>query len=282
MGQKFAGKVAGGIEPGDVILIARRFGGAPEMVGFGVVDGEAKTTLRGFKPPDDFGSLRRLRPFIPWSRPPTDVPLAQAVRHTRALAQLHPNSNEAHREICDWIERHIERAPTSGSHEADGAIRRANGIRSTRDDAPEPREVAIVSAPENYQLDYEVRSKAEVRRAQKREARLLESYEEWLKEQNRKLDSVKMGALQCDGYEKARRNLIEAKSSATREHIRMAVGQLLDYAFQGKSEFAEPHMAVLLPEKPPKDVEAWLHSVGIKLIWPDGNSFLDNANGQFT
>ena len=74
----------------------------------------------------------------------------------------------------------------------------------------------------------------------------------------------------------------EAKSSASREHIRMAVGQLPDYAFQGKTKLGEPHMAVLLPENPPKDVEAWLDSLNIKLIWPDGTAFQDNANAQFT
>jgi hypothetical protein len=93
---------------------------------------------------------------------------------------------------------------------------------------------------------------------------------------------VKIGALQCDGHEEIRKNLIEAKSSASREHIRMAVGQLLDYAFQGRTKLQGLHLAVLLPAKPAKDVEAWLDSLNIKLIWPDGTGFVDNANGQFT
>jgi hypothetical protein len=33
-----------------------------------------------------------------------------------------------------------------------------------------------------------------------------------------------------------RKNLIEAKASDNRENIRMAVGQLLDYAYQGKGK----------------------------------------------
>lgn len=283
MGPKFAGRVAGGIEPGDVILIARRYAGAPEVVGFGVVNGEARTALSGFQPPDDaFGSLRKLRPFIPWSGPPTGVPFAAAVTHTRALAQLHPDANDAHQQICEWMERHLERPPASASRGANRRITSPNGSHSARDDDPKPRDIAIVSLPGNYQLDYEVRSKAQVRRAQRQEARLLENYTKWLNDQDRKLDTVKYGALQCDGYEKVRGNLIEAKSSASREHIRMAVGQLLDYAFQGKAKLGELHMAMLLPEKPPKDVEAWLDSVGIRLIWPDGKTFLDNSNGQFT
>jgi hypothetical protein len=61
----------------------------------------------------------------------------------------------------------------------------------------------------------------------------------------------------------------------------MAVGQLLDYAFQGKAKFKQPHMAILLPNKPDDDSVKWLAPLGIKIIWRRGQSFLDNANGQF-
>jgi hypothetical protein len=279
IGPKFAGNAPGGIEPGDVILIARRSGGVPEIVGFGVVQGEVATTLPGFTAPEEFGSLRRLRPFLPWSRPPpNEVPLKAAVRHIRALAQLHPDTDEAHREVCQWMERRLKKHLSAGAGEG-GA---SNGRHSSRaDDAPSG-EVAIVSSTHNYQLDYTLRSKEQVRQAQKVEARLLDSYKKWLEVQERRLDSVKYGGLQCDGYEEARQNLVEAKSSASREHIRMAVGQLLDYAFQGREKLGDPNKALLLPTKPPHDVERWLEAVGIKLIWPVHGAFLDNANGQFT
>jgi hypothetical protein len=58
-------KFARGIEPGDVILIARRANGKPETVGFGTVVGKFRTRLKGFRAPESFGSLRRLEPFIP-------------------------------------------------------------------------------------------------------------------------------------------------------------------------------------------------------------------------
>ena len=282
MGPKFAGRVPNGIEPGDVILIARRHNHVPEVVGFGVVEGEAKTTLPGFQPPDDFGSLRRLEPFVPWSGPEAEVDLGPAVGHTRALAQLHPHFNEDHRAICDWMERYLQKPSTAEAPEARASRNTTIRRRSTRNVEPDARDVAIVLLPGNYQLDYEVRSKAEVRRAQRQEAILLKNYQQWLKDQNRELGSVKIGALQCDGYDKLRDNLIEAKASARREHIRMAVGQLLDYAFQGKSELEKSRLAILLPEKPPKDIEAWLDSLNIKLIWSEGDVFLDNSNGQFT
>jgi hypothetical protein len=281
MGRKFSGKVVGGIEPGDVILIARRHEHVPQVVGFGVIEGEARISLPGFQSPGEFGSLRKLRPFVPWSGPEAEVDLRSAVSHTRALAQLHPEYNEAHRAICAWMERHIERtAALTGRGEepqSTGKIRRPR-----RNDASEARKIALVALPGNFQLDYQMRSAAEVKRAQRLEARLLENYQHWLMRQDRKLSSVKIGTLQCDGYEELRRNLIEAKASASREHIRMAVGQLLDYAFQGASQLQSARLAVLLPKKPPNDIEAWLDSLKIKLIWPEGDTFLDNANGQFS
>jgi len=139
-----------------------------------------------------------------------------------------------------------------------------------------------VSSPENHQLDYKVQTKARVIRAEKVEAELLQSYRRWLAEQGRKLSAVKYRALQCDAYEEDRRNLIEAKSSARREHIRMAVGQVLDYAFQGRKKFGAAHKAILLPSEPSSEIVDWLDSLEIKVIWRDKKAFLDSANGQFT
>ena len=145
--------------------------------------------------------------------------------------------------------------------------------------AMDPR---IVSSPQNHQLDYQVQTKTKVIRAEKVEAVLLGDYRRWLAQQGRKLSAVKYRTLQCDAYEADRRNLIEAKSSARREHIRMAVGQLLDYAFQGNKKFRHPHKAILLPSKPASDIVDWLDSLKIKIVWRKKKTFFDNANGQFT
>ena len=282
IGPKFSGDASNGIEPGDVILIARRNAGAPEVVGFGIVEGAARTNLPEFTPPDEFGSLRRLEPFVPWSRAPDDVPFAAAVRHTMSLARLHPETDDAHRDICAWMDQHLaRRSVVRAPRESDPAVSH-NSHDSVRKIDAEPRDISIVASPKNHQLDYTVQTEASVRQAQKLEARLLERYKGWLAMQDRTLECAKYGQLQCDGFERVRNNLIEAKSSADREHVRMAVGQLLDYAFQGKAKMPDPNKAMLLPEKPPPDVEEWLDSIGIKLIWPSAESFLDNANRQFT
>jgi hypothetical protein len=282
IGPKFAGEVSGGIEPGDVILIARRHAGSPEIVGFGVVVGQAKKRLTGFRPPASFGSLRMLRPFVPWSRPPANLPFAAAVEHIRSLVKLHPNTNKSHRKICLWMERHLRSQALQTGAKPRQIAKEQRSSRSKSGRRASHQTITILAPSRNNQLDYVVRTKNKIATAMKREARLLEQYRDWLARQSRKLPSVRYGALQCDGYEKVRGNLIEAKSSASREHIRMAVGQLLDYAFQGRTKLGDPSKAVLLPRKPASDIMRWLDSIGIKVIWPKRGAFLDNADGQFT
>jgi hypothetical protein len=271
IGPKFAGK-HNGIKPGDVILIARRHGGEPEIVGFGVVEGDYSTKAKGATPPEGFSSLRWLSPFKPWSRAPKDVPLIDCLRHTRALAKLHPKSNISHRRVSEWIESKLneqERTQRGVAH------------------PPTPprkisREVTKVDLPTNFQLDYKFRTRRKIARARRREQQLLHDYQQWLLKQERQLIAAKYQQLRCDGYEEARHNLIEAKSSASREHIRMAVGQLLDYAFQGKTKLGELNKAILLPKKPEQDSIAWLKPLNIAVIWPEESNFLDTANGLFT
>jgi hypothetical protein len=78
----------------------------------------------------------------------------------------------------------------------------------------------------------------------------------------------------CDLYDKTRNNLIEAKGSAARESVRMAIGQLADY-----SRFVDPkpHLAVLFPARPRKDLEALLLSQSMHAVWQvDEGNFEDN------
>jgi hypothetical protein len=145
----------------------------------------------------------------------------------------------------------------------------------------QPKRIELVDQPESHQLDYKIQTKRQIIQAKRIEAGLLEGYCQWLKHRDRKLVLAKYGRLQCDGYEEQSRNLIEAKASTDREHVRMAVGQLLDYAFQGKKKLGSPNMGILLPEKLNPRIEKWLLSLSISIIWKDGESFFDNANGQF-
>jgi hypothetical protein len=73
-----------------------------------------------------------------------------------------------------------------------------------------------------------------------------------------------------------RRALVEAKQGSTREHIRTAIGQILDYHRFWKAK----HRAVLLPDMPETDLLKLLDSAAVNAIWRDRKgSFADNANG---
>jgi hypothetical protein len=152
-------------------------------------------------------------------------------------------------------------------------------VTKTIKDSPEAQ---IVDSPLHHQLDYIVRSKKLMRHARKNEEHLLIAYRNWLDSQGRKLRTARYGKLQCDAFEERRRNLIEAKSSASREHIRMAVGQLLDYAFQIRKKFPDVNMAVLLPRMPDWRAVDWLPKLKIAVIWRENGAFLDNAKGKFS
>lgn len=267
IGPKFAGSTPGGVSPGDVILIARPYRGTSVMIGFGVVSGKALNRLKSIKAPKTFKSLRRLRPFRAWSRPPADVPFNKVLRNWRALAKLHPEKVSAHRLVCQWLSRQLQ----SGAKDS-----------RRRENRRKPSNAITVTTTTNAQLDYTVRSKAQVIKAKAIESRLVEQYRLWLERQRRKLQSVTYGALRCDGYEAERRNLIEAKSSARLEHIRMAVGQLQHYEFCGRRKLGKLHKAVLLPSAADPEARKWLLSIQIALIWPERGAFVDNADGQFT
>jgi hypothetical protein len=132
------------------------------------------------------------------------------------------------------------------------------------------------------QLDFTVRTRQMIRVASKTEAKLVEEYKRWLEKQRRKLKIANYCGLECDAYEEERKNLIEAKSSIKREYIRMAVGQLLDYAYLGRATFGKPSLAILLPRRPEPKLLDWLAELKIAVIWKHKRTFVDNANGQFT
>ena len=268
IGRKFAQD----IKPGDVILIARRHDYKPEVVGFGVVVGGFRTSLKGFKPPEESlwqGSLRTLSPFLPWTQLPKDLDVVRVLGHTAALRKLIPERSAAERQVCEWLEANLSSPSALGRN-------RNLGL-------PGPRRVKLTRLPNDRGLEFEVRSRRQVRLAIKREAELVRDYDQWISAQQRVLTVANYKGLKCDAFEQHRNNLIEAKSSRRREHIRMAVGQLLDYANLGEPHIKEPNLAILLPERPGEEVESWLkEKLGISVIWRQGKTFLDNANGQFT
>lgn len=94
------------------------------------------------------------------------------------------------------------------------------------------------------------------------EARLVDAYERFLGRQLRILSALLPSGerLVIDGYDDVTDCLIEAKASATRQGIRMAIGQLLDYR---RHIAPGASLAILLPEVPSDDLVTLVQSLHI-------------------
>lgn len=75
----------------------------------------------------------------------------------------------------------------------------------------------------------------------------------------------------CDLIDRSSNTLYEAKGSVERGAIRMAIGQLLDYA---RFIQPRPRLAVLLPSEPREDLRALLAAAGVEIVWRDGRKFV--------
>lgn len=80
-----------------------------------------------------------------------------------------------------------------------------------------------------------------------------------------------------DLYVKELNLIVEAKGSTTRESVRMAIGQLVDYS----RSFQAPNRAILLPSQPRKDLVAVAASHGIVVIWPAEEGFTTTSGSGY-
>ena len=114
------------------------------------------------------------------------------------------------------------------------------------------------------------------------EARLVDAYVEWVNEEGRfGQDYLPGPKFYTDLFDRRYRRLIEAKASADRKDLRMAVGQLLDYkVFYPKRK---PGLGILVPQKPTPSALKFLWTYRIAAIWetPTGR-FRDSREGRWT
>jgi hypothetical protein len=152
---------------------------------------------------------------------------------------------------------------------------------------PRPRRRGPPEVPveERHVESFEQRFERQVKAAQREEQRLVRDYKAYLETSGRTVYRHRIpnpdgaGSLYEDLFEEDRRNLIEAKSRITRPGIRMAIGQLADYA---RLIGTTPRRrAVLLPERPSKDLEELLKSQNIGVVWAERGSYADNSRGAF-
>jgi hypothetical protein len=111
--------------------------------------------------------------------------------------------------------------------------------------------------------------------AELREAKLVQAFKAWLEAQGHevlRLRIVPPGEVKPlfnDAWIPALNLLVEAKGTCTREAIRMAIGQLIDY---GRAR-PDARRAMLLPSRPRSDLIDLIEAVGLTLIWQCGGKF---------
>jgi hypothetical protein len=108
------------------------------------------------------------------------------------------------------------------------------------------------------------------------ESRLVDDWALWCSTRGRRvlrpIVSTDEGTtLRADGFDEALGLLIEAKGSSSREHVRLAIGQVLDYSFLIGD--AVRLRALLLPTPPTPSAQRLLSELEIGLIVREGDGF---------
>lgn len=133
----------------------------------------------------------------------------------------------------------------------------------------EPRgQSSLVDVEENVKTSFDV-APGEGTTALRREAELVDRYKAWVGDTQRfrrwKLKPPgELRPLLTDIFSETDDILFEAKGSASRGSIRMAIGQLLDYRRQIDSPGLS--LAVLLPQRPSDDLLILLGGLGIAVV----------------
>ena len=137
--------------------------------------------------------------------------------------------------------------------------------------------VEVVAVEEQYTERGFVTPDREPNEMERREARLVLLYRDHLVRLGHTVQRLKIvppgeaAPLYTDLWDETTKNLIEAKGSVTREQLRSAVGQLLDY---DRFVHAEQR-TVLLPQLPRRDLSAYLSSVGMTCVYQSDGRFIE-------
>ena len=113
------------------------------------------------------------------------------------------------------------------------------------------------------------------------ERRLVQEYKAWIGERTRFLSgNLRSAPVHCDLFLPSKYLLYEAKASVSREVLRAALGQLLDYQ---RYFPRRPRLALLLPERPSQRMLDLFAQKRVVVIWrsPTGR-FSDSLDGELT
>ncbi|MFV0307464.1 MAG: hypothetical protein ACK5OX_06955 [Desertimonas sp.] len=135
-----------------------------------------------------------------------------------------------------------------------------------------PRAFPVLRASQD---GFTVTPVVEQRRAFRHESQLVDRYCRMVAMRGRNCVRFEYpNGCQCDLYVVETDLLVEAKASASRDHVRMAIGQLMDY----RRFHPGASIAVLTPTKPDEDVIDIIHSVGATAIWEEGSNFVGSRS----
>lgn len=107
--------------------------------------------------------------------------------------------------------------------------------------------------------------------AERREQQLVRSLANHLEREGHEVSRLQFrpdgeaAPLFCDLYDKQTNTIYEAKSTVTRNAMRMAIGQLADYC---RLVEPAPSKVVLMPERPRADLLALAQTQDITIVWP--------------
>jgi hypothetical protein len=148
---------------------------------------------------------------------------------------------------------------------------------------PEPRPVVeVVAVEEQHTEKAYVAPDREPYEAERREAKLVGLYRDHLRAQGHEVGRLRVvppgesKPLYSDLWDERTRELVEAKGTVTRDHLRQAVGQLLDY---GRFADAKTH-AILVPSRPRADLLAFLGSADVCVIYPAEGGWMRIESSQ--
>jgi hypothetical protein len=164
---------------------------------------------------------------------------------------------------------------SSALHEAVDRIR-AGSVAPGEPSAQGVRTVSAVPVEARNVATYPVEHVARTAAAERMEQQLVLDLRDYLQSHGHRIVRHKYGIdggnLYCDMFDETDAVLVEAKGDVTRELVRMAIGQLLDY-----SRFypTRPRLAVLLPRRPSDDTMQYLGSVGATLVYRNAESAWD-------
>ncbi|MWA10682.1 restriction endonuclease [Streptomyces sp. BA2] len=111
--------------------------------------------------------------------------------------------------------------------------------------------------------------------AERAEAKLLLAFAEYLRLKGHAVHRQRIAPsgvakfLLTDLYDVTQNRLYEAKGSVARTSIRMAIGQLLDYA----RFLPQPELALLVPSRPEDDLLDLCRQLQIVAVWPEGDDY---------